>query len=803
MINYNAQDEQLFQSVSNLIAGDMNSYYTMYDLSVKYIYKIIYDIVKDYHTTEDLVQETYITIYNKINTLQDPRKFYPWAGRIATNHTLRYIQSNRRELLVFDGEDGEGDFIFDLASQDNEEFIPESILMDMEKQRLIAEIIDGLSVEQKLAVQYFYYEEMSVNEIAGLMGCSGGTVKSRLNYARKAIKNAVVDLDINENTRLYSLNAIPLFFIVFKATVEQFSFATPVAVGAEAASMGQGVAAGTGVAGAAGEGIGAGVAGAMGEGVGIASSAGTTMGISAGSAVASGVGKGVLAKFGASLGAKIAAGVVATGLVITGGVALHNVFTDDKDTVIEATEDTFDTTEVEDNTSTVEEVTEQEETTEASTTEETTEEITVSEEELVALNTMAINLAEALPGQELSGEAAIDDATVWNFIGRMNNNAQGGIGAEYMPESVGMNVYSMEKIKKYATDVFGIVDLQYVNNYWFSNQGDGTFYLTAAQMGNLDKCVLKNISIGEKYYTVVGTVFFGEIWDINQTEPSYSHENTFEFTMIVEKSAESPFGFKLVGISYEPGDVFDIGITEPPVVTKEGEENEEDDTKETFPIEMSASAIDENTTDPTMLKYLEIIRNVCNKNIWADGSAVVSDPSVDLSENEYGVLDIDGDGRKELVISIKNTSNAEMILMIYDYNPETDKVTEQKSAYPRIDVYDNGTFVQRASHNHTYSLDVWPYTLYKYNAETDSYDAVASVAGWERQYYSDGFPDSSDADGDGMVYEVTTYKGGDMSATDGTIYMDAARYNEWRSQYFNPDAPVASYVAEPMVNVLN
>ena len=62
MINYNAQDEQLFQSVSSLIAGDMNSYYTMYDLSVKYIYKIIYDIVKDYHTTEDLVQETYITI---------------------------------------------------------------------------------------------------------------------------------------------------------------------------------------------------------------------------------------------------------------------------------------------------------------------------------------------------------------------------------------------------------------------------------------------------------------------------------------------------------------------------------------------------------------------------------------------------------------------------------------------------------------------------------------------------------------------------------------------------------------------
>ena len=74
---------------------------------------------------------------------------------------------------------------------DHEEFIPEAVLVDREKQRLLAEILDNLSTEQKLSVQYFYYEEMSVNEIAELMGCSTGTVKSRLNYARKSIKSSV------------------------------------------------------------------------------------------------------------------------------------------------------------------------------------------------------------------------------------------------------------------------------------------------------------------------------------------------------------------------------------------------------------------------------------------------------------------------------------------------------------------------------------------------------------------------------------------------------------------------------------
>ena len=366
MKNYYAEDERLFQSVRNLINGDANSYYVMYDLSIKYIYKIIYDIVKDYHATEDLIQETYITIYNKIYTLQEPTKFYSWAGRIATNLSFRYIQKNKRELLTLDSEEGVAEFAFEVATQDNEEFIPENILMDKEKQRLIAEIIDGLSVEQKITIQYFYYEEMSVNEIAEAMGCSRGTVMSRLNYARKAIKTAVVDLAENKGTRLYSLNALPLFYIVFRNAVEQFGFAAAQgsvgtmagaaagevenigvagAVATEKAMMpevggadGIGVAGGTAIDKAAMSGIGGN------EGVGVASGAAVdnammpvlaeggeigTASTAAGKSIASGVGKGMLGKVGSALGAKIAVGVVSAGLVVAGGVAIHNVIVKD------------------------------------------------------------------------------------------------------------------------------------------------------------------------------------------------------------------------------------------------------------------------------------------------------------------------------------------------------------------------------------------------------------------------------------------------------------------------------------------
>ena len=110
---YKKKDEQLFAEVQKLKDGDFSNSNAIYELSEKYIYKIINDIVKNHHTTEDLMQEAYIQIYNKINTLQEVKAFYVWAGRIATNLTLRYIQKNSKEVLATPDEEGDTDFIFE------------------------------------------------------------------------------------------------------------------------------------------------------------------------------------------------------------------------------------------------------------------------------------------------------------------------------------------------------------------------------------------------------------------------------------------------------------------------------------------------------------------------------------------------------------------------------------------------------------------------------------------------------------------------------------------------------------------
>ena len=220
---YQAKDEELFREVERIQKGQSADFTKVYELSKKYIYKIIYDILRDNHAVEDMMQETYLQIFQKISTLQDPGSFNVWAGRIATNYSLRYLQKykNPRELLAAPTEDGgdTGEFIFDKAEDDHEYFIPETVLENKEQRRMIGEVLEGLPTAQRLCVQYYYYEEMSVKDISKAMGTSEGTIKSRLNYARNSIKEAVKKIEVQQGVKLYSLGGLPILYVLFRQEV--------------------------------------------------------------------------------------------------------------------------------------------------------------------------------------------------------------------------------------------------------------------------------------------------------------------------------------------------------------------------------------------------------------------------------------------------------------------------------------------------------------------------------------------------------------------------------------------------------
>ncbi|NRY60673.1 RNA polymerase sigma factor [Clostridium beijerinckii] len=201
---------ELAQYVEKLKLGDIGAFEVIYNETNNQVYNLLYSYTKNEHTSFDLMQETYITVNSKIVTLNDPYAIKSWINRIAINKANKFFQKNKREILLT--EEGEG--LFENQLEEDQEFLPQEVLESKDKQRIIKDIVDNLPLGQKTAVYLYYFDELSLSEVAEDMRCSEGTVKSRLNYARKKIK-AEVDTWEKKGTKLYG-TGVPVLLLLLK-----------------------------------------------------------------------------------------------------------------------------------------------------------------------------------------------------------------------------------------------------------------------------------------------------------------------------------------------------------------------------------------------------------------------------------------------------------------------------------------------------------------------------------------------------------------------------------------------------------
>ncbi len=153
-----------------------------------------------------------------------------------------------------------------------------------------------------------------------------------------------------------------------------------------------------------------------------------------------------------------------------------------------------------------------------------------------------------------------------------------------------------------------------------------------------------------------------------------------------------------------------------------------------------------------------------------------------IEDNLFAVGDFDGDGETELLISYTTCSTAGMFSMMYRYNGDTGLVEREFLEAPTLTIFD-GYILADLLHNHSLGpeADVWPYTLYVYNAAADSYDVAAEVSAWQRSFYEtdwegNPFPEDVDQDGDGVVYL--------LSRDDRREIIDGPAYEAWRESTF-------------------
>ncbi len=216
-------DEEAFKEIYNI------TYYNKLFIAKKYM--------KNDTAAEDVLQEAYIKIWKYLPSLDDPANFSAWSSKIVANTALNELRKNQPMPftdLAAEGDDG-SEMFFDV--EDSYELNqPELAYTEQEEQNIVREMIEALSDEQRMCIMMYYIEELSVKEIAEALGCSEGTVKSRLNYGRKNIKLRAEDMQ----KRGYNFKGISalalLLFLIKKQAVN--SYAAPIAVTSSGASQG-------------------------------------------------------------------------------------------------------------------------------------------------------------------------------------------------------------------------------------------------------------------------------------------------------------------------------------------------------------------------------------------------------------------------------------------------------------------------------------------------------------------------------------------------------------------------------------
>ena len=152
--------------------------------------------------------------FTRLDQLQNPDKLIPWLKMIANNLAKDWLKKSKPVFFtdIYGGEELE-DIPFEESIEDvRSELNPEMAMDQQEAKRLVMEILDHLPEDQRVVIGMFYYEEMSVKDIAQTLGVSENTVKSRLSYGRKKIKEQVMDLE-KRGTKLY--NVAPFVFFLY------------------------------------------------------------------------------------------------------------------------------------------------------------------------------------------------------------------------------------------------------------------------------------------------------------------------------------------------------------------------------------------------------------------------------------------------------------------------------------------------------------------------------------------------------------------------------------------------------------
>lgn len=177
-------DQQLVERVQG---GDKHAFDLLVTKYQRKLARLLSQFIRDPAEVEDVTQEAFIKAYRALPSFRGDSAFYTWLYRIGVNTAKNFLVSQGRKLPALQGFDSEENEDFEDNVLLKEINTPESELMSQQIAETVNQTLDALPEELRTAIVLREIDGLSYEEIANIMNCPIGTVRSRIFRAREAI----------------------------------------------------------------------------------------------------------------------------------------------------------------------------------------------------------------------------------------------------------------------------------------------------------------------------------------------------------------------------------------------------------------------------------------------------------------------------------------------------------------------------------------------------------------------------------------------------------------------------------------
>ncbi len=183
-------DNELVRLVQN---GNKNAFNLLVARHQNKVINIVARYVKNSGDVADVAQEAFIKAYRALPNFRGESAFYTWLYRIAVNSAKNYLTAQSRKPPASDVDTADAEY-FEGSDALKENASPENTLLSEELRKKLFETIDKLPEDLKVAITLREIEGLSYEEIADVMECPVGTVRSRIFRAREALDKVIEPL---------------------------------------------------------------------------------------------------------------------------------------------------------------------------------------------------------------------------------------------------------------------------------------------------------------------------------------------------------------------------------------------------------------------------------------------------------------------------------------------------------------------------------------------------------------------------------------------------------------------------------